>query len=64
MGRSGAKEPSIWLIPLRLDARGFPQVASRPEENRARDNQSREKIPATAGAAFSRNRVQRDSKKR
>jgi hypothetical protein len=64
IGRSGANESAIRLIPLRLDARGFPQVASWPEENRARDDQSREKIPVTAGAALSRNRVQRDSKKR
>jgi poly-gamma-glutamate synthesis protein (capsule biosynthesis protein) len=64
IGRSGVKESSIRLVPVRLDARGFPQVASRPEDGQALNDQSREKIPATAGAAFSRNRVQRDSKKR
>ncbi len=52
----GAGGNSIRLIPLRLDARGFPQAAD--------DDQLRGKIPATAGAAFSRNRVQGASKKR
>jgi hypothetical protein len=52
-GRAGGA--STRLIPLRLDARGFPQAAD--------DDQVRGKIPATAGAAFSRSRVQRDSKK-
>ena len=56
IGRSGAEEASIRLVPLRLDARGFPQAAD--------DDQARGKTPATAGAAFSRSRVQRDSKKR
>jgi hypothetical protein len=64
IGGSGAKEFSIRLVPVRLDARGFPQVGSGPEENPTLSDQLREKIPATAGAAFSRNRVQRDSKKR
>jgi len=55
-GRAGAREASIRLIPIRLDGRGFPQAV---------DGQlPREKNPATAGAAFSRSRVQRDSKKR
>ena len=35
IGRSGAKESSLRLIPVRLDARGFPQVASGPEEGLA-----------------------------
>jgi hypothetical protein len=52
-GRAGGA--STRLIPLRLDARGFPQAAD--------DDQARGKIPATAGAALSRSRVQRDSKK-
>jgi poly-gamma-glutamate synthesis protein (capsule biosynthesis protein) len=56
IGRCGAEEASIRLVPLRLDARGFPQAAD--------DDQTRGKIPATAGAAFSRSRVQRDSKNR
>lgn len=56
IGRRGAEEASIRLIPLRLYARGFPQAAD--------DDQARGKIPATAGAAFSRNRVQGASKKR
>jgi len=56
MNRSGAEGASIRLVPLRLDARGFPQAAD--------EDQARGKIPATAGAAFSRSRVQRDSKKR
>lgn len=55
VGHRGAEGNSIHLIPLRLDARGFPQAA---------DDQVRGKIPATAGAAFSRNRVQGASKKR
>jgi len=56
IGPGRAEETSIRLVPLRLDARGFPQAAN--------DDQARGKIPATAGAAFSRSRVQRDSKKR
>jgi hypothetical protein len=56
IGRRGTEEASIRLIPLRLDARGFPQAAD--------NDQPRGKIPATAGAAFSRSRVQRDSKNR
>lgn len=54
LGRGPAEETSIRLLPVRLDARGFPQAAD--------ENQARGKIPATAGAAFSRSRVQRDSK--
>jgi hypothetical protein len=54
LGRSGADEASIRLIPVHLDARGFPQAAG--------EDQARGKIPATAGAAFSRSRVQRASK--
>jgi hypothetical protein len=55
IGHRGVEGNAIRLIPLRLDARGFPQ---------AEDDQARGKIPATAGAAFSRNRVQGASKKR
>jgi hypothetical protein len=40
------------------------EFASRPEDGRARNDQSREKSPATVGAAFSRNRVQGASKNR
>jgi hypothetical protein len=56
IGRRGAEENAIRLLPVRLDARGFPQAAA--------ENQPRERISATAGAAFSRNRVQGASKKR
>jgi hypothetical protein len=48
-----AARPLFHLVPVQLDARGFPQLAT-PEE----------KIFATAGAAFSRNRVQGASKNR
>ena len=48
-----AARPLVHLVPVQLDARGFPQLAA-PEE----------KIFATAGAAFSRNRVQGASKNR
>jgi poly-gamma-glutamate synthesis protein (capsule biosynthesis protein) len=48
-----AARPLFHLVPVQLDARGFPQLAP-PEE----------KIFATAGAAFSRNRVQGASKNR
>jgi len=56
VGGGRVEEASIRLIPLRLDARGFPQTVE--------DDHPREKTPATAGAAFSRSRVQRDSKNR
>ncbi|MEY2562408.1 MAG: hypothetical protein QOH88_601 [Verrucomicrobiota bacterium] len=56
IGGRGAEGNSVRLIPLQLDARGFPQAAE--------GDQLRGKIPATAGAAFSRNRVQGASKKR
>jgi poly-gamma-glutamate capsule biosynthesis protein CapA/YwtB (metallophosphatase superfamily) len=55
IGRRGTEEASIRLLPVRLDARGFPQAVEQ--------DQARGKIPAIAGAAFSRSRVQRDSKK-
>jgi hypothetical protein len=45
--------PAFRLIPIQLDARGFPQLVA-PDE----------KVFATAGAAFSRNRVQGASKNR
>jgi hypothetical protein len=48
-----ATRPAFRLVPVQLDARGFPQPVA-PEE----------KIFATAGAAFSRNRVQGVSKNR
>ena len=48
-----AARPAFRLVPVQLDARGFPQVEARDE-----------KIFATAGAAFSRNRVQGASKNR
>jgi hypothetical protein len=53
----GGVRPSFRLIPVQLDARGFPQLV-------APDDQDRAKILATAGPAFSRSRVQGDSKKR
>ena len=56
IGRRGTEEMSIRLRPVRLDAYGFPHAM--------REDQALGKIPATAGATFSRNRVQRDSKKR
>jgi poly-gamma-glutamate capsule biosynthesis protein CapA/YwtB (metallophosphatase superfamily) len=55
IGRGRAGEASIRLVPLRLDALGFPQATD--------NHQAPGKIPAIAGAAFSRSRVQRDSKK-
>jgi poly-gamma-glutamate capsule biosynthesis protein CapA/YwtB (metallophosphatase superfamily) len=45
--------PAFRLVPVQLDARGFPQLIA-PDE----------KVFATAGAAFSRNRVQGASKNR
>jgi poly-gamma-glutamate capsule biosynthesis protein CapA/YwtB (metallophosphatase superfamily) len=56
IGRTGTDEASIRLVPVRLDTRGFPHTAD--------DDQALGKIPATTGAAFSRNRVQGASKKR
>jgi poly-gamma-glutamate capsule biosynthesis protein CapA/YwtB (metallophosphatase superfamily) len=50
-----AARPSYRLVPVQLDARGFPQLA---------DIQERGKSFATAGAALSRNRVQGPSKNR
>ena len=49
----GPTRPAFHLVPIQLDARGFPQLV-RPDE----------KVFATTGAAFSRNRVQGASKKR
>ncbi|MFN2624288.1 MAG: CapA family protein, partial [Chthoniobacterales bacterium] len=48
-----AVRPVFQLVPVQLDARGFPQLVA-PDE----------KVFATAGAAFSRNRVQGASKNR
>jgi Bacterial capsule synthesis protein PGA_cap len=45
--------PAFQLVPVQLDARGFPHLIA-PDE----------KVLATAGAAFSRNRVQGASKNR
>jgi hypothetical protein len=53
-----AGRPTFRLVPVQLDARGFPSLAATNE------NQEREKSFATAGAAFSRNRVQGASKNR
>jgi hypothetical protein len=47
--------PSFQLVPVQLDARGFPQLV---------EIHDREKKFATAGAAFSRSRVQGASKNR
>lgn len=52
----GGARPSLRLVPVELDARGFPQMTG--------ENQDRAKILATAGPAFSRSRVQGASKKR
>lgn len=57
VGRAGAKEAVIRLVPVELDARGFPRMTD------AEDDQTREKNLPTAGAAFSRNPVQGASKK-
>jgi poly-gamma-glutamate capsule biosynthesis protein CapA/YwtB (metallophosphatase superfamily) len=50
--------PTFQLVPVELDARGFPSLVETSE------NQEREKSFATAGAAFSRSRVQGASKNR
>lgn len=55
-GLSGVR-PLLRLIPVQLDARGFPRLT-------APGDQDRPKTFATAGAAFSRSRVQGASKKR
>jgi hypothetical protein len=57
-GRPGIRPPSFRLIPVQLDARGFPQLAETDQ------GQDRGKSAVTAGAAFSRNRVQGASKNR
>ena len=53
----GGVRPAFRLVPVQLDARGFPQLA-KP------DDQDRAKTLATAGPTFSRSRVQGASKKR
>jgi hypothetical protein len=58
LGESGIRQASFRLVPVQLDARGFPQIAE------AEDHQERGKSVATAGAALSRNRVQGASKNR
>ncbi len=50
----GRARPLFHLVEVQLDARGFPQIAPAAQE--------RAKIRATAGPAFSRNRVQGASK--
>lgn len=57
-GPPGARPASFRLVPVQLDAREFPSLTATHE------NQEREKSFATAGAAFSRNRVQGASKNR
>lgn len=58
LGQPGARQPSFRLVPVELDARGFPKIVDAPQ--RAEPGKS----VATAGAAFSRNRVQGASKNR
>ena len=50
----GAERPSFRRVPVQLDRRGFPQLRAQERGNNL----------ATAGAAFSRNRVQGASKDR
>jgi len=57
-GQRGVRQASFRLVPVQLDARGFPQLAEADQEP------ERPKSVATAGAAFSRNRVQGASKNR
>jgi hypothetical protein len=57
-GQPGIRPASFHLVPVVLDARGFPQLVEGDAP------QEREKSVATAGAAFSRNRVQGASKNR
>ena len=58
LGEPGSRPRSFRLVPVQLDARGFPPLVETDE------NQESEKSFATAGAAFSRNRVQGASKNR
>jgi hypothetical protein len=53
----GGVRPAFRLVPVQLDARGFPELVAPGDQDRA-------KILATAGPAFSRSRVQGASKKR
>jgi len=57
-GQRGVRQASFRLVPVELDARGFPQLVHADQEP------ERPKSMATAGAAFSRNRVQGTSKNR
>ena len=57
-GQPGVRPASFRLVPVQLDARGFPQLAE------ADQGPERRKSVATAGAALSRNRVQGASKNR
>jgi hypothetical protein len=57
-GQPGVRPASFRLVPVQLDARGFPQLVETDQESEGRNS------VATAGAAFSRNRVQGASKNR
>jgi poly-gamma-glutamate synthesis protein (capsule biosynthesis protein) len=57
-GQPGLRPASFHLVPVQLDARGFPQLEKEDQEL------ERPNSMATAGAAFSRNRVQGASKNR
>ncbi len=57
-GKRGVRQASFRLVPVQLDARGFPHLSAADQEP------ERPKSVATAGAAFSRNRVQGVSKNR
>jgi Bacterial capsule synthesis protein PGA_cap len=57
-GQPGVRPASFRLVPVQLDARGFPQLAETAQESEGRNS------VATAGAAFSRNRVHGASKNR
>jgi hypothetical protein len=58
VGQPGVRPASFRLVPVQLDARGFPQLVEADQEP------ERRKSVATAGAALSRNRVQGASKNR
>jgi len=57
-GQPGVRPASFRLVPVQLDARGFPQLVE------ADQGPERRRSVATAGAALSRNRVQGASKNR
>jgi len=58
LGQPGTRPASFRLIPVQLDGRGFPQLAETGQRSEPGNS------VATAGAAFSRNRVQGASKNR